>query len=266
MKNKMIYAVLVASVVISLSILRSTDGMTNKYAINQNLSFAVRTDKTNFTLGEPIKVEFVLTNQGSTSVKVPNEGVESGSLKIYVANEGGEYKRYFASGWGRETGTAITLQPGKSQSYYATILWNGKSKLIHFSEDEMKEALRGRISTEYALPLPGVYFLKGVSSISSGRDEVGFEPLKIIVKEPTGDDLEVWNKIKGNREIALLMQKGSFDTSNSAEKQSLIGLVEQIIVEHPNSVYTSYLRPNLEKYKIAEARRQEMMNKMQKPQ
>lgn len=256
MKSKIGYLVLSISAALFLSILGVTEGMTKDE--NQDLSFAAKTNKEIFTLGEPVRVEFVLTNEGATPVKVPEQGVESGSLKIYIANQDREYKEYFASGWGREMGNAVTLEPGKSHSYYATILWNGKPNVSHLNENAAKQVLAGKITTEYALPTPGVYFIKGVSSISSNENEAGFKPVKVVFNDPTGIELEVWNQIKGNQEIALLMQTGGFNTDKAEIKQQLIEQVEQILLQHPNSVYSSYLRPNLEKYKADEARRNKL--------
>lgn len=200
MKTKLVYAALGITAAISLSILRSTVGMAGTKALVQDISFASKATKASFNLGEPVQLEFVVTNKGSNPVKVPLEGVESGSLTIHIANEGGEYKRYFGSGWGREKGIAVTLEPGKSHSYHATILWNGKPRVSHLNDETASRVLSGRIATEYAFPGAGTYLIKGVSSISGKENKLGFKPLKIVVSDPVGVDLEVWNRIKGNRD------------------------------------------------------------------
>ena len=117
------------------------------------------------------------------------------------------------------------------------------------AKEAARRVLEGKITTEYALPVAGVYFIKGVSSISSDGDGGSFKPIKVVVNEPEGIDLEVWKQIKGNREIAYLLQKGTFDTEEEAKKEELSNQVEQIFTQFPNSVYSIYLKPNLEKYK-----------------
>lgn len=263
MKNKISYAAPLVVVVLSSAFFLMSFGstITSGKLEGKDLSFAVTLKKNTFTLGEPIQVEFVLRNTGSEPVKVPGQGVESGSLKIFIAGETGDYKEYFGSGWGRRMGTATTLHPGKTQSYYATILWNGKPNVSHLNERAAEQVLAGKITTEYALPDPGVYFIKGVSSISSTPGEGVFEPIRVVIDEPKGDDLEVWNKIKGDREIAYLLQKAAFDTGKEERKQELIAKVEQILVLHPYSVYSTYLGPNLKKYKEDEAKRNRTFNK-----
>ncbi len=74
---------------------------------------------------------------------------------------------------------------------------------------------------------------------------------------PPNTDTIIPPSAKGNKEIAYLMQKGGFDTGKEAEKERLTNQVEQIIVQYPNSIYSSYFKPNLEKYKADEIRRKD---------
>jgi hypothetical protein len=229
------------------------------------LSFTTRTNKETFLLGEPVQADFVITNHGPISYRVPREGVESGSLKIFIAKQGEQFKRYFGAGWGRRRGTSVSLELNQSVNYHATILWNGKPDVSHLNETAANEVLASKISTEYAFPEPGTYFIKAVSSIQQNGSEVEFDPVRITIVNPEGEDLDVWNKIKGNREIFFLIQIGTFDTSDENRKQQLIASVEQILIEHPSSVYSGYLRTNLDKFKADELKRKEFLEKALKP-
>ena len=73
--------------------------MTNKVE-TQGLSFKAKANKKVYVLGEPVKVEFEFFNEEKNSVLIPAGGVEVGNLKVFIANQDGEYKEYFASGWG----------------------------------------------------------------------------------------------------------------------------------------------------------------------
>ncbi len=267
MKKRKILAITVTAVFLWCVVWAVAGDVSNPQTGNGGLVLQSRLNKENYMLGEPVKAEFKLVNSGEATVVVPSGGVEVGSLKIFIADKkNGEYKEYRGSGWGTETGRPLDLKPGLTHEYSeVTILWNGKSKLIHFSEDEMKEALRGRISTEYAFQVPGVYWVKGLSYFGTDFKPIESDPIRIEIKEPAGEDLEVWKQIKGNREIAYLMQKGAFDTDIESNKRELISNLEQILIEHPGSVYSSYLRPNLEKFKADEIRRKEMLQKAMKP-
>lgn len=248
---------------VPMSVVRITKSQTEK----QDLTFKTKTDKETYALGEPVKVEFEFFNQGRTPAIISSRGVETGALKVFIANsQDGEYKEYFASGWGRKHGLEINLQPKQSHKYQASVLWNGKPNVSHLNESAAKEFLKGKITTEYALAEPGVYFVKGVTFVGKGRVEVESEPAQIVINEPVGDDLKVWNRIKGNREIAYLLQKDSFDTDKDEEKTKLIREVEQIVQTYPNSVYSGYLKPSLEKFKAKEEKQNEFYKNMRTPQ
>jgi len=253
LNKKTIFIILSVSVALLFYVAWTVVGFTQ--TATADVSFKGRTDKETYILGEPISVELEFNNTGENPVKVISGGVDVGSLKILIAGKDGEYKRYKSEEWGRKRGQKITLEPSKSLKYkQATILWNTLPK----SWD-----LQGIITTEYAFPEPGVYFIKGVSSIkwSSSPDEsftpIESKPIKVIIEAPTGDDLEVWNKIKGNKQIAVLMQRGEITVEKETERQKFAAQAEQISEQFPNSVYSSYLKSKLEKYKVDEIRRNE---------
>lgn len=226
------------------------------------LSFSGKTNKATYILGEPVGIQFEFVNDGDLPKIVPDKGVEVGSLKIFLADErDGIYKEYFASGWGRQKGQRSTLLPKQSHKYDVTILWNGTPNVSHLNETTAQQVLAGKVTTEYALPNPGVYFIKGVSYAGENFAPIESEPVKIIITQPEGIDLEVWKQIKGNREIAYLMQKDAFDTEDGAKKAQLSSQVEQIYTQFPNSIYSSYLKPNLEKYKAHQIVMKESMEK-----
>ena len=252
---------------LTLCVSWSIIGFTQTKTENTNLSFKGKANKETFVLGEPVTVEFEFTNTGENPVLIGAQGVEVGSLKIFIArSQDGEYKEYFGSGWGRKQGKEILLGPKQSHKYKeATILWNGKPNVSHLNEDAARRVLAGKITTEYAFPDAGVYFIKGLSYFGENATPIESEPLKVVIKEPVGDDLEVWNQIKGNREISYLIQKGAFDTEKEAEKEQLTKQIEQIIVQYPNSVYSSYLKANLEKYKADEVKRNEFYKNIKQP-
>lgn len=213
--------------------------------------------KKKLILGEPLTVEFAFINRGEKAVDVAGTGVESGGLKIYIAKkQDGEYKEYFIGSWGRQRGRYITLEPGKTYKLeLASILWHGLPRVSHLNEVAAERLLKGKITTEYAFQEPGIYLLKGRSYFGGNASPIESEAIEIEIQQPTGENLEVWNKIKGDKQIARLLQNASFDTDQSETKQRLIQTVEQLLLHHPNSLYSGYFRPNLQKYKTDEERR-----------
>lgn len=246
-------------------------GFTQEKGSESTVSFAGESNKESFLLGEPVTFSFTFNNTGEKRVEVAAGGVDSGGLKIFIADkEGGEYKEYFVGSWGRKRGGYHKLEPGQSFNLSkVTVLWHGKPNVSHLNEDAARRLLAGKLTTEYAFQEPGVYFIKGRSYFRENATPIESAPIRIEIKQPQGDDLEVWNQIKGNKEIAFLLQNASFDTDKGEMKQQLAEQVEQIILQHPNGVYSGYLRPNLEKYKADEARRNDAYKNMklgQKPE
>lgn len=229
----------------------------------RELSFSTKMDKNAFVLGEPVEVEFILFNNDTEPVFVPFAGVEVGSLKVFIAENDGEFKEYFGLDWGVHRGSRVILQPNETREYTATLLWNGTPNVSHLSQATAKQVLKGKITTEYALPEPGVYRIKGLSYVGENATPIESEEAKVVVTAPEGDDLTVWNQIKGNREIAILMQTGEFYSSKDEEKN--VSEVEQIILQYPNSVYSKYLKPNLDKFKENREKRREFLRKTKRP-
>lgn len=227
------------------------------------LSFKAKSNSETFVVGEPIEIEFEFFNSTNNAVIIPSGGVETGSLKVFVAKQNDEFKEYFAYDWGRKKGTRKALEPNQSYGYKATLLWNGMPNVSHLSQEAAKQVLKGKITTEYALPEPGVYLIKGVSYIGENATPIESEEVEVVVNAPEGDDLTVWNQIKGKRDIAILMQTGDF--ANSKDEDKNISEVEHIILQYPNSIYSKYLKPNLEKFKENKAKRIEFLRHAMRP-
>lgn len=223
------------------------------------VSFKGKTNKETYVLGEPVSLEFEFTNNGDNPLVVGSGGVDVGGLKVFIADKDGEYKRYKSEEWGRKRGYKISLEPGKSVKLNpATILWNTLPNSVN---------LKGIITTEYAFPELGVYFIKGVSYIGENATPIESEPIKVVIESPVGDDLKVWNQIKGNKQIAVLMQRGEITAEKETERQKFSAQAEQILTQFPDSVYSEYLKLNLAKYIADESRRNEMYkNLRQKPE
>lgn len=237
------------------------------------LSLAAHTNKEVFVLGEPVAVRFEFSNRGRSDRAIHRLGVENGLLKVFIAREGGEFKRYWGYGWGTKRGKMINLAPGESHAYPEfKILYQGEIDTRGLSETAARSKTEGNVTTAYAFPEPGVYFVKGVSvytdevpTLSKNSpveiNSIESEPVKIVITEPVGEDLEVWKRIKGNAEISLLMQDKEFNTASQSKKETLTSEVEQIIQRHPNSVYAGYLGAGLEKFRANEAKRNKLLER-----
>lgn len=258
MKNKKNnYIVMSMLFALLLAISWTIFGYNQNQTENSDLVFKGAANKESFILGEPVSVRFEIFNKGESSIKVHNGGVETGFLKVFISGQDNEYKQYFGYGWGLLMGCMFDLAPSKSHNYKdAIVLWNGKINVSGLSENAAKEKLKGKILTEYAFAEEGTYFIKGATYVGDKATLIESDPIKITINQPVGDDLTVWNRIKGNREIALLMQVGEFDTGKEEEKSNLVRDVEQILEQYPNSVYSVHLKQSLELFRKKEENRQ----------
>lgn len=234
---------------------------------SESVSFKVETDKDSIFLGEVVNLKFELINNGSDAVRFPDGGVMAGNIEILIAKKGESYRKYFRSDWGRADGEVKIVSLAPKQRYEidstgAAILWNGKPNYSHLNSEAAKRADQqdNQILTDYAFPDEGTYLVKAAFCLMSEQKgcsiPIESEPTEIYVKPPINEDLEVWNSIKGKREIALLMQLGDFGTSDDQKKSRLITEVERILQQFPTSVYSRYLKPNLEKFKENDEKRQ----------
>lgn len=216
---------------------------------NGGLSFTVSTDKKEYILGEPVKCTFDYKNLGKDPVRIFGGGVDTGAFDVMIAGPDNEFKEFYVGIWGLKVGRSLDVAPNQTVSYSAIVLWHGAKDVSHLSDYAAKLALEGIVATAYAFPAPGIYKIKGVSSTVREGTPIETEPIEIVVSGPVGEDLQVWNRIKDDRQIALLLQGGGFDVYKDSEAKPSIDKIEQIIEQFPDSTYTQYLRSNLEKYK-----------------
>lgn len=234
----------------------------------------VTPDKNRILLGEPLNLGFEFFNEGPNDVRIPKGGVMTGNIEIFVSRKGEGFRKYFRSDWGRKSEQVMTLAMNEKyevENAMATVLWNGKPDYSHLNPEAAKRIKEkdNRLLTDYAFPSAGTYLVKATSCLMTESNECSIPiesvPVEIEVSEPVGEDLEVWNQIRGNREIAMLIQKGLFTSDKDVDKKQNILVVEQIIQRFPNSVYSSYLKTNLEKSRVTETKRNEFYKRLKPP-
>jgi uncharacterized protein YxeA len=221
----------------------------------KDITFKVIPDKDSYIKGEPVKLRVELTNNSDYTMKFgePHEG------RFWITKEGRSYKYFESDPRDCSTYDSSLLKANQSWSKdMETILWNtNRRDYSRFASDTKQMELedsKTRIVTEYVFQDVGTYNATVRTSFKDEKGEkkviVEAEPAKINIKEPEGEDLEVWKQIEGNSSIALLMQQSDNFRGGDDKKQSaLIREVEQIIINHPNSTYTKYLKEGVDKFK-----------------
>jgi hypothetical protein len=130
------------------------------------LALKVQTDKDSYMPGEIVSLHFSITNESGTPALLSRQStVWDGNLKVYVSSAGGPFREYFGPGWGtRDTvpGEPVKLLPGQAFETEATLLWNQQLQTSHLNEVYRKKLDKERLTTDYALPAAGQYYVKAI--------------------------------------------------------------------------------------------------------
>lgn len=230
------------------------------------LTLTVKSDKQSYELGEIVPISFELKNTSANDVTINDVfGVGSGSVTVYISRDGKNYPEY-NSDWGQVdfAPASTVIKPGQSLSSSATILWHRKPNALQGeSARVIKEVSEKTLLTDYAFPEAGTYYVKAVYN-----QNLQSAPLDITIEEPDGEDLDIWNRIKGRGDIAYFIQKGYVPIASykSEEKSRFESNVRAIIERYPNSLLSKQLKTSFLKYQEVEIKRQELLQKSQRKQ
>lgn len=269
MKNKSkIYGISIVAAIVCLLITAFIN--TKQPAVAQNdfsrLTVRVTTEKPDYIHGEAVNLQIEVVNETNETINFPPCALrpELGSLKVLVAQGNNSFKEYRGPGWGIKDKwcSDSPLAPGQSFKNQVTVLWNSKIPTLHLNEDAAKRASEGKITTDYAMPKAGTYLIKAIFGyLGNNRPKLESSPMQIVVNEPVGEDLKVWNKIKSNGELAYFLQQSMFLTSKDEERKILLTTLEEIAQRYPNSLYGKQIRQKLVEYQQKEAELQELKRK-----
>ncbi|MFN2455862.1 MAG: hypothetical protein ABR577_16760 [Pyrinomonadaceae bacterium] len=219
------------------------------------LAIEVRSDKKSYVPGEPVALKFKVINKSNTPISVEGADVQHGYLKVLIAYQGEDFKEYLGPQWGLQDdvdGGVMTVEPQGSFETEATVLYNHRLESCHLSEIYVKQNTSKRVETEYALNRPGEYRIKTSLYTAEAEREIESEPISISVEEPKGDDLEVWNRIKGDAAYGYFIQTGDLMAHpNSAKAKRVVGTLEEIVNMYPSSRYAEHIRDSLARFKVS---------------
>ncbi len=255
MGKKKVTTILAFIFVLSSVILATFTFAQNKSIEFKDITFKVIPDKDSYIKGEPVNLKVELTNNSNYTINF----VELRGSRLWVAKEDEGYKFYDNDPRDCSTSDSSLLRAKQSWvKNMETLLWNtNRRDYSRFASDTKQMELedsKTRIVTEYVFQDTGTYNATVRTSFKDEKGEkkviVEAEPAKINIKEPEGEDLEVWKQIEGNSDVAFIMQKrNNFRVADEKKQTSLTQQVEQIIINHPNSIYTKYLKSGIDKFK-----------------
>jgi len=250
-------------VFLSLGVSRTLIADSYNFGPQGELTLKLAVPKQNYVKGEIVPLEIEVANTSSKNISIKGADVESGYVKIFVSPSNLAFRQYLPGGVRKKTGNVVLSGYGTVKSQ-ATILWNFAPETKDLSDSAVKTYSDNQLMTDYAFPDAGIYFVKAVLIIpGETMTKIESRAVQIVVGEPIGEDLEVWNEIRDNGEIAYFVQQNEFRGSvTSVEKEKLLNKIEQLVADNPNSLLRNQLSESVEKFRVSETKRKEFMEKL----
>lgn len=228
----------------------------------REIELRVRPSKEAYIKGEKVSLIFSLRNNSDEDRTIQNDFfVDVGFIAVYISKDGEHFRKYLNPTWGRiDTARGrITIKPHTSIETSAEILWNNKPDVSHLNGIAASRVTQDKILSDYAFPVAGSYLVKiefsGLFDLQAHRYKIESEPIQIIIKEPDGEDLEVWQKIKDRGDIAYFIQEGRFRTIKREEEQRLKYEAELIVNQYPTSLIAKQIAQSLDKFRAFDEKR-----------
>jgi len=254
MKNKKFLINVITVICLMITATLGLNSVTKSYA-NNEVEIVTTLSKQSYTLGEPISLLLEVKNStDKEAVFINSFDPVYGSLKLYIFNDNRSINyEYTNPKYGvLETGGFIKLKANDKVSNSIKVLARLKSydQADYFFNEEGDY----NVQVSYLVQLIG----------QTKPIEIKSNTVKFTVKKPQGEDLEVWNKIKGNSNFGYFIQEGDFliPSYRLEERSKLQSEIESIIYQYPNSFYAQPLRQSLDKFKANEAKRQELVERI----
>lgn len=222
----------------------------------RGLRLEIQIDKDHYLPGEMITVQLKITNASDSPIALPPNGdVLSGGMHILVAEASGQFRDYKGPRWGLRDGAAgraTTLAPGESVRSSATVLYNRVTSTSHLNGLYAAQVKNDAIDTEYALPHAGAFQFKARLIDERFSDAIESVPVDIVIDEPSGPDLVIWNRIKDDGAFGYFFQTGEvLGRSQSPTIREIESIFDKLESLYPTSRYAKNIRASLAIGRIA---------------
>jgi hypothetical protein len=187
-----------------------------------------------WVLGVPVELTASVTNVSSAPVKTYSDlGPEWDGIDFLISEDGSTFHGVRGPQWYQGdledigVGT-ITLKPGAKVRESFSLLWNGPADI-------------GRQSAAdgFAFPHAGIYFVKARASSKLG--DLVSNVVRVVIREPQGDDAAVWEVFKADKGLARFYSSPNVDP-NRAEK------LQELLSRYPNSSHAVFMKKALAVY------------------
>lgn len=223
---------------------------------SSGIAIELSTDKKTYSLGEVVNFRAKFINKTSRSVSI-NPDTQKMIKIAYSVNS--DFKNYFPPSLSFvDDGVWFVppILPNKELVWDGRILWNRKTDLSDLDGPIAVSYKTANISSDYALPLPGQFFLKATANIQIDGKSKTFEsaPVEISVRAPEAADVTIWEVIKLDSGIGYFIQTSEYPygISRDVDRQNqFVDKLQSLIDRNPAGIYATplamALKSNLEK-------------------
>lgn len=212
----------------------------------------LKVSKTEWVLGTPVELTVSVSNVSQTPVQTSLfVSPKSGELSLMISSDGSTFRRYLGPDWGTiEMGPrTFTFAPGSKQEASFSVLLN--NDIDHGPTEP---------AWDFAFPHPGTYFIK--ANVLSGLGTLTSNVIQVVIQQPKGDDVPVWEAIRTDKRLARFLQDPRPGQATSGEPEKL----QQLLNDHPQSSHALNMKRALDRHSRLTAKIQEMKKTRNSPQ
>ncbi|MEP7214120.1 MAG: hypothetical protein ABI791_13655 [Acidobacteriota bacterium] len=226
---------------------------------NQFADLQISATKTEYSLGEPVKIERRFIKMGDAPVGFDGDD-RQGRFRVFIAKAEDEFRYYRFKGWG-QPGVRYSEGSGRYKTF-DTIFFNSKPETDQLSEYGRRQMEKGMILTDYAFPEPGEYRIKATLGFSVRRgsdrfattETVESNEISIRVIEPEGDDLRVWKDMNSDPRIGYFMMEGEAPIRYPSILDTVLAKVDKIVSEYPDSYLAGLMKEKAQEHRARRER------------
>ena len=233
---------------IMIVMLTTWQGISNAKTESKTLSLSLRTDRTEYLLGDVIGLRFDISNRTDSPAVFTMPDVRFGTLKVYVSSDAINFREYVGPRWGslRAGRKIIELASGQEFQSEATMLHNRTVATGHLSEMYAERIHKENLDTHFSMQSAGRFWLKAI--YFDGKTRLESEPVVIEISHPTGMDALVWEKIKTDKAYAYFLQTGDLKfVPGSVEEWEFVASLQRLAEEFPGTKFAVKIEQGLAK-------------------
>lgn len=251
MKSKLALAIILAVALLPLVVLSSqSDGDAEGWG---GVSFELSADEESYAPMQLVTLKMKLANTSDEDLTLRGRAsVWNERIRVFIAREGEEFKEYVGAGWGLNDSVlkkSIILNPRQAYETEATVLYQLREKTSQPDPDHARRGAEEKTGAGYVLGLPGVYEVKALLYDSEFKRSKESNVIRITVREPLAEDIEVINIIRANPALGYFMQTGEspYDINDKRTDQ-LVAKMEEIVRSNPNGRHANAINKSLDKF------------------